>query len=94
MPKGHAASWPPAVAVGSQRGLPPLQATHLPSEGSGNKVTQDWEGHADKRIQLRKGHMEEMERAKYGGKGMGLPSSLQLSHPPSTFICPPTWNFS
>lgn len=47
MPKGHAASWPPAVAVGSQRGLPPLQATHLPSEGSGNKVTQDWEGHAE-----------------------------------------------
>lgn len=46
MPKGHAASWPPAVAVGSQRGLPPLQATHLPSEGPGNEVTQDWEGHA------------------------------------------------
>lgn len=47
MPKGHAASWPPAAAVGSQRRLPPLQATHLPSEGPGNEVTHDWEGHAE-----------------------------------------------
>ena len=28
-----------------------------------------------KRIQLRKSQMEEMERAKYGEKGMGLPGS-------------------
>ena len=37
---------------------------------------------------------EDMQRARYVGRGVELPCPLQVPHSPSTSVCSPTWKLS